>query len=117
MTLLEVVLAIAVATVVLIASAGAFSASVAGVVQARHMGRAATFLETVMEDLSAQAYADLPSFNGNQIFNRTNAADSEFSVTLTVFLTQVNLVQVRATITDLRSGEVLGELVTLRSNR
>ena len=117
LTLLEVVIAITVTTVILIASAAAFSGSVNAVNQAKRMGRAAAFLETVMEDLAAQSYSDLPSFNGNAFYDQASPADSDVGVTVTVFLSAVDLLQLRAVLTDLRTGEVIGDVVTLRTRR
>lgn len=117
MSLLEVTIALAVVTTVLLGSAGAFSSSLAAVDRAKRMGRAAVFLETVMEDLSAQPYDDLPAFNGNRMFDHTSAADSQFSVGLSVFQSRVDLMQIDATVTDIARDEVVGGASTLRSRR
>jgi type II secretory pathway pseudopilin PulG len=117
MTLLEVVIAMIVVSTVLMSSAYAFSASVTAMVEARRMTSAAAFLESVMENVNAQPYANLAALNGNQFFDNTNANDSRFGITLTVFAAQIDLLQIRAVMTDLNTGNQLGSLTTLRSNR
>ena len=117
LTLIEVMIAMMVASTVLISSAYAFSASMRAVQQARKMTQAAAFLETVMENVASQPYANLAALNGNQLFDHTNAVDSQYSVTLAVFANQVNLMQVRATLVDVSTNREIARLTTLRSNR
>jgi type II secretory pathway pseudopilin PulG len=114
---LEVTIALTIVATLLMASAGAFLSSISAVNAAQRRSVATVFLETVMEDLSAQAYVDLPSFNGNRIFDRPTAAASSYAVDLTVFLTAVDLQQVQAVLTDLRTNRVVGRLTTLRSRQ
>lgn len=102
---------------VLMASAGAFSASLSAVDRAGRLTDGAIFLDTVMQDLSAQDYENLLAMNGNQFFDQTNAADSQYSVSLTVFTSQPDLLQVQTVLTDLRSNQVVGRVTTLRSRR
>ena len=68
MTLIEVTIAMVIVSTVLMASAGAFTSSLTATDQARRTTQAAIFLETAMEDISAQRYTNLLSLNGNQIF-------------------------------------------------
>ncbi|HTF87832.1 MAG TPA: hypothetical protein VK843_05440 [Planctomycetota bacterium] len=117
MTVLEVTIALAITSTVLLASGAAFMSSIASVNSAQRTSRGALFAQTVMEDLAAQPYANLAAFNGNTIFDEANAADSHFSVGLTVFTAAVDLIQVRAVIRDLHTGRELGRLTTLRANR
>ena len=116
-TLIEVTIAMVIVSTVLMASAGAFTSSLTATDQARRTTQAAIFLETAMEDISAQRYTNLLSLNGNQIFDHTNANDSNYSITLTVFLGEVDLLQVQAVVTDLRANNAMGRLTMLRSRR
>jgi prepilin-type N-terminal cleavage/methylation domain-containing protein len=117
LTLIEVMIAMMVASTVLISSAYAFTASMRAVQQARKMTQAAAFLETVMENVGSQPYANLAALNGNQLFDGANAGASQYSVTLAVFANQVNLMQVRATLVDLSTNREIARLTTLRANR
>jgi Tfp pilus assembly protein PilV len=117
LTVLEVTIAMTIMTTVLLGSAGALLSSLSAVNAARRTSRGKVFLETVMEDLAAQPYTALPTFNGNKVYDKGNANASNFSVDLTVFLSAPNLQQVQAVLTDLRSKRVVGRLTTLRSSR
>lgn len=117
MTLIEVSVSIVILGAVLLASASAFSSTLKATGQAHRTQGAAVFLESTMENISAQAYANLLSLDGNQLFENNNAGDSNYSVDLDVWLTAVDLLQVRAVLTDLRTGRVLARVTTLRSRR
>jgi type II secretory pathway pseudopilin PulG len=117
MTLLEVTIALALVVMLLVSTSAAFSSSVTAVHRARRVARATLFLETVMEDVKAQAYDDLLALDGSQFFDGPDPATANCSVTLTVFVAQVDLLQVRARLVDTRTGEVIGDVVTLRSDR
>lgn len=117
LTLVEACLATLVVAIVMLISTNAISASMKAVGQARTNTRAAIFLETVMEDVSAQPYENLLALNGNQIIDEDDLASSHYSVDLTVFLAEVDLLQVDAVLTDLRTNKPMGRLTTLRSNR
>lgn len=115
--MLEVTIALTIVSTLLMASAGAFLSSISAVNAAQRRSVATVFLATVMEDLSAQTYADLPTFNGNRIYDKPTAAASNYAVDLTVFLTAVDLQQVQAVLTDLRTNREVGRLTTLRARR
>ncbi len=115
MTLLEVSLSMSIVAVVLLGTAAAFSSNLFVVDQAKRMTGGTLLLETVMEDLSAQNFGNLLVMNGNQFFDGADAASSEYSVDLTVFQAQVNLLQVNAVLTDLRTGREVGRVTSLRS--
>lgn len=117
MTVLEITIAVTIVAVMLMGSTTAFMSSIQGVQNARKQSRGAVFLRTVMEDVAAQDYADLPSLNGDRILDDANAARATFAVDLTVFLAAVDLQQVEAELRDLRTNRVLGRVVTLRSRR
>ncbi len=117
MTVLEVTIALAITATVLLASAAAFMTSIAAVNSAQRTSRGALFAETVMEDLGAQPYANLAAFNGNTMFDGATLATSQFTVGLTIFTVAVDLIQVRAVLTDRHTGRELGRLTTLRANR
>ncbi len=115
--MIEVSVSMMIVVTLLLASAGAFTSSLKTTGQARRTTDAGVFLETTLEDISAQPFPNLLALNGNQIFDVTNANDSNFRVDLTVFQVELNLLQVRAVITDLRTRRVVGRLSTQRSNR
>ena len=116
-TVLEVTIAMAITSTVLLASAASFLSSMSAVHSAERTSRGAVFAETVMEDLDAQPYANLLAFNGNRIYDQATAGASHFAADLTVFTTSVNLLQLRAAVTDLRTGRELVRLTTLRALR
>ncbi|MEW6074435.1 MAG: hypothetical protein AB1726_17805 [Planctomycetota bacterium] len=115
--MLEVTLCLLVVTTVLLGATRAFSASLAAMAQARDVTRGALFLETALEDVGTQPYGSLLALNGDRIFDRPDAADSRFAVDLTAFLAEVDLIQVRAVLVDLRTDREVGRVTTLRSAR
>lgn len=117
LTVIEVSISMVIVATFLLASAGAFTSSISSTEQSRRTTAAAVFLETTMEDVSAQAYPNLLALNGNQIFDVTNANDSNYRVDLTVFVAELNLTQVRAVVSDLRTGREVGRLSSQRSGR
>lgn len=116
-SVIEVTIAMTVSCTVLLATAGAFASSLSAVHSSQRTTQATVFLESVMEDLSAQTYDNLPAFNGNRIFDQATANRSNYAVDLTVFLASVDLQQIQATLTDLRTNREIGRLTTLRSRR
>lgn len=110
-------MAIALIGGVLLASASAFSGTLRATSQSARMTQAAVFLESTLENVGAQNYDNLLAFDGNQVFDGLGAGNSEFRVDLSVFLSQVDLIQIQATLTDLDTGRVVGRVTTLRSNR
>ena len=116
-TVLEVTIALAITATLLLASAASFLSSIAAVNSAGRTSRGAVFAQTVMEDLAAQPYENLLAFNGNRIYDQATAGASRYAVDLTVFTTTVNLIQVRAALTDLRTGRELVRVSTLRTLR
>jgi type II secretory pathway pseudopilin PulG len=117
MTVLEVTIAMTIVSTVLLASAGAFLSSSVAVHGAQRTSQSAVFLETVMENLSAQDYADLTNFNGNRIYDGNSAGLSNYAADVTVIQSTVNLRQVQVLLTDLRSNKQIGRVTTLRFNR
>ncbi len=117
LTLIEIVVAIAVVGGVLLASASAFSGSLSATSHAARTTQGGIFLEATMENVGAQSYENLLVLDGNQVFDGAGAGNSEFSVQLAVFLNQVDLIQIQATLTDLDTGRVMGRVTTLRSRR
>ncbi len=115
--MLEITIAVAMAMTIMLGSAGAFGTSVKAVNEARRTSRGSLFLETVMEDLSAQAYDDLLSFNGNRIYDHGAAAESEFAIDIAVTQSAVSLRRIDAILSDARSGAEIGHVATLRSDR
>lgn len=117
LTLIEVVISILIVATLLLASTAALSTSLMGVDQAKRVSDAAVFMETVMEDLSAQPYDNLLALNGDQVFSGTDAADSQHVIDLSVFPAEVDLLQIRAAITDLRTHREVGSVTSFRSRR
>ena len=116
-SLIEVTIAMTIMATALMSSTAAFTSSLSAVESARRLDQGTLFLETVLEDLSAQPYANLLALNGNQIFDGATLADSAFTVNLTIFLAQVDLLQVDALLTDRRTNRVVGRITVLRSRR
>lgn len=117
LSLLEVTIAMSVILTILLASAGAFGSSISAVNSARRTSRASLFLETVMEDVAAQSYANLLAFNGNHVYDQATQAASEFEVELTVTQATVGMRRVDAIVTDLRNDREVGRVATLRAER
>lgn len=117
MTVLEVAIAIAVVAMILLGSASAFLGTLRGARDARRTSRAGVYLASVMEDLVARSYADLPAQNGTRLFDQGTASRSAFVVDVSVFPAAVDLLQVRAIVRDARSNQELGRVTTLRSDR
>ncbi len=116
LSLVEIMIAVAVTTVLLMATASTFFGNMKSVGQARSLSSATLFLETVREDLLAQSYGNLQAMNGNSFFDNGVAADSRFRADLTVFQTGIGLLQVRISLIDLQSDTEIGRIVTVRSN-
>lgn len=117
MTVLEVMIAIAIVSMILLSSGSAFLGSLRGAERARTTSAASVFLQTVMEDLSAQPWANLQTFNGDQIYDQPTPARSNYRVDLSVFLTSVDLLQIRAIVRDTRTNRELGRLTTLKERQ
>ena len=116
LTLVEVTVALVLVTIVLLASATVFSSSLAATGQASRLATGSDFLETTMEEVGAQLYPNLLSLDGNRVFDNTDASDSNFAVDLTVFQVDVDLLQIRAVLSDLRTGREVTRLTTQRSD-
>lgn len=117
LSLVEVTIALAILFTGLMATARTLASSVTVVNDAKRMNQAAVFLETVMEDVAAQPYANLLALDGNHITDGANAASSSYAADLAVFQAAADLIQVEAQLTDLRSGRELGRVTTLRARR
>ncbi len=115
MTLVEVMIASGVVAVLLMATAAAFSSNIKAVGMARSLTGGGIFLETVHEDLMAQSFNNLLALNGNQVFDGDSPAASQFRVDLDVFLVSPGLIQVRAGMVDLQSGNELARIVFMRA--
>ncbi len=117
MTLIEISVSIAIVAAVLLASASSFSTTIKATEQGQRTTEAGIFLETTMENVAAQPYANLLSLDGNLVFDEANAGDSNYSAAISVWLSSVDLLQIRVIITDLRTGRAVARLTTLRSRR
>jgi len=116
-TVLEVTVALLIVSTVLVSLTGAFLTSSQPVPTANDSSRGTVFLQSVMEDLAAQPYEALPTFNGNRIFDMDTWPRSNWSVNLAVFPAGVDLEQVDASLVELHTGRVIADLSTLRSRR
>lgn len=117
LSIVEVMITLVIVGTVLAGVSGAFLANFSSMRTADGISSGTVFLETVMESLSAQDYADLPVFHGDRIFDAVDEEHSRFAVELTVFESEVDLLQIRAVLRDLDSGRELGRLTTFRSAR
>ncbi len=115
LSLVEVMIAVGIATILLLATAGTFFGNMKAVSQARSITGATIFLETIREDLLAQPYANLLTLNGNAFFNGNDVSSSRYRADLTVFQAQIGLLQVRIALVDLQTGQEVARLVTVRS--
>ena len=116
-TVLEATIALSVVSTVLIASAGAFSSSLSSVTSSQRRTRGTVFLQTVMENLGAQPYDNLLSFNGNRVYDQNTLAVSNYYVDVTVFNAATDLEQVQTVLRDKRTDREIGRVTTLRSKR
>lgn len=116
-TLVEITVALAVLSIVMGSFASAFLASVKAVGSAKRTNQGALFLETVLEDLAGQPYANLTGFDGDRIFDKATQNLSNYAVDLNVFTASLELTQVDAVLTDLQTNRVLSRVSTFRSKR
>ena len=115
--MLEVTLALFMASVVLMASAGAFISNVETTGSAQRQSRGALFLERVMEDLAAQDYDDLLGFDGAAVVDGATPQASSFDANVRAFVAATDLIQVEVGLVDRESGREIGRATTLRSRR
>ena len=92
-------------------------ASLKAVNSARRVTGGSQYLASVMQNLAAQPYANLLAMNGNQLFDQATLADSNFTVDIVAFETEIDLLQLEATLNDRRTGRELGTITTLRTKR
>ena len=116
-TILEVTIAFAILSTVLLASAEGFTSSLLATRGAQSRSRGTVFLDTVMEDMYAQSYDGLLAFNGNKVYDQATLARSNYSVDLTTFLAGVDLIQVQGLLKDLRTGREIGRVTSMRTRR
>jgi Tfp pilus assembly protein PilV len=117
LTVLEVTIAFTVVATILLAAAGSFSSSITAVKSAERRSRGSVFLETVMQDLSAQPYDNLLAFDGDHLIDGATAAQSSYAVDLTVFVAAVDLVEIQAVLRDQNAAREVCRVTTLRSRR
>jgi hypothetical protein len=114
---LEITITLTIVTTVLMAAAGALLSSLSAVASAQRTSRATVFMETVMEDLAAQPYDNLLTFNGNTVFDQATLAGSNYTANISVFPVAVNLRQVDVILNDRRGNREIGRVTTLRCSR
>ncbi len=117
LSVIEVVVALTLVSGVMLGASAGFSGSLAAVDRAHDLHDARTHLATVLEDVAAQPYDNLLALNGNQVLSGATLASSAFVTDLTVFQAQVDLLQIRAVVSDRRTGQQLASVTTLRSRR
>lgn len=117
LTLVEVMLASVVVTILVLGAAAAFSETVGGARAARSLTSGVLFLETVSENLGAVAPGSLLALHGNQTFDGPDAGRSQYRVDLSVFEVAPALLQLELALVELGTGRQLGTVVTQRSTR
>jgi hypothetical protein len=117
MSLVEVSLAMSIVATVLMASSLAFTTSLSTVGRAERITDGAVYLETVMQNIAAQDFDALLAMNGNQFFDGQTLVASQFTVDLTVFTAQVDLLQIEGVLTDRQTNRALGQATTYRTRR
>ena len=115
LTLVEVMMASVVVTILVLGAAAAFSESIGGANAAKRLTSGVLYLETVAENLGAQPTANLLGLDGTSLFDGPDAARSEYRVDLTVFEAELGLLQVELALFELQTGRRLGTAVTQRS--
>ena len=116
-TLIELSISMAVIATLMLAASAGFYSSLSAVGHARKMTSSSIFLETTMEDLSAQPYESVLALNGAQFFSGTDANDSQYRIDLATFLIDIRLLQVQAVVLDLGTDREVCRLSSLRSQQ
>jgi prepilin-type N-terminal cleavage/methylation domain-containing protein len=117
LTLIEVAVSMLIVATVLLASARAFTATLRASNQARRTTDAAVFLETAMEDIGAQPFDAVLTLNGETLFDGADLGSSHYTIGLTIFLVEPDLLQVNAEVFDQTTERVVGRLSAQRSRR
>jgi prepilin-type N-terminal cleavage/methylation domain-containing protein len=117
MTLIEVSISMAVVAILMLAAVSAFTSNVRAVGGAATTTEASIFLEATLENLSAMGVDELLAMNGNRFFDGVDKEHSSYAIDLTVFTAAVNLVQLEASVVDLRTERAIGQVTTLRARR
>jgi len=117
LSIVEVTIALAIVATVLAGASGALLSNFASVRTADGLSSGAVFLESVLENLAAQSYDDLLAFDGDRLFDGESAARSRYTIDLSVFESEVDLLQIGAVLRERESGRELGRVTTLRSAR
>ncbi len=116
-TLLEVMVSGALLGILCMGLVGAFSSNFKAVSKSKTIVDGAAFLSTVMDSLEGQNFNALLAMNGNTFYDQANVKDSRFRVDLTVSSVAVDLLMIRAVLTDLGANHELSRVVTYRSRR
>jgi hypothetical protein len=116
-TLVEVALATVLLAFSLVTMARGFGTNYGAVQRAKDMNRAAVFLEETMDGLQSVPYANLAALDGNVFLDQATTSASRFRIDLSVTQVAVDLLEVRAVITDRRNEQVLTRVITYRSRR
>lgn len=117
LSIVEVTIALAIVATVLAGASGALMSSFAAVRTADGLSSGTLFLESVLENLSLQPYDDLLSFHGNRLCDGSDEDHSRYAVELSVFESELGLMQIRAVLREVDGGRELGRVNTLRSAR
>ena len=116
MTIVEVVIASGIVSVLLLASAAAMGESVEATEMSKRLGRGAIFLESVQEDLSTLNAADLLAMNGQLVYSHDDWNTARYRAELTVFPAAVGLLQVELALVDQVSGREVATVHTMRAD-
>lgn len=117
LSIVEVTIALLITGTVLAGTSGAFLSNFAAARTADALTEGSLFLESVLENLAAQSYDDLPAFHGNLLFDGEALERSRFTVRLSVFESEVGLLQIDAILSEARNGKEYGRVTTYRSQR
>jgi len=116
-SIVEITIALAIVATVLAGASGALLSNFFSIRTADGLSSGTLFLESVLENLSAQSYDDLLAFHGNTLFDGADEEHARYAVELSVFESEVGLMQIGAVLRDLNGGRELGRVATLRSSR
>ena len=115
--MVEIMVSAALLGILCMGLVGAFSSNFKAVSKSKNIVDGAAYLSTVMDSLEGQNFNALLAMNGNTFYDQAQVKDSRFRVDLTVSSVAVDLLMIRAVLTDLRANHELTRVVTYRSRR
>lgn len=116
-TTLEAAVASVLLAVTFLAMAGTFSSGMGSAARAKAYDRGAVFLEETMSSIAGQPFDAAVAMNGNRIFNTPSPANASQRIDIAVTPVASNLVAISAELWDIRRGQRVARLSTLRCRR